>query len=133
MASAMHFNKQICRLQKNRAEKKWEKFTMSTLKGKRMGFIGYGDIAKSAAVIAKTAFGMKIAVYRRNASKFAAEEGAAIVDDICESSEDVFSSSDFVVCTLPGTVATANFCSSQFSLMKPNAVFISCGRYVLQY
>jgi phosphoglycerate dehydrogenase-like enzyme len=128
IASAMHFNKQICRLQKNRSEAKWEKFVMHTLKGKKMGFIGYGDIAKSAATIAKNAFGMDISVYRRNIAKFETEAGASIVDEICDTSEAVFSTSDFVVCTLPGTPATANFCSSQFALMKPNAVFISCGR-----
>lgn len=124
----MHFNEQICRLQKNRAEHKWEKFTMATLKGKKMGFIGYGDIAKSAAAIAKRAFGMSVAVYRRDPAKCRAEADAELVDEVCGSSEAVFSSADFVVCTLPGTPATANFCSAQFALMRPNAVFISCGR-----
>lgn len=130
IASAFYFNKQICRLQQNRASRKWEKFTMSVLKGKTMGFIGYGDIAKSAAVIAKNSFGMRVSVFRRNKSKFDHESAQAdIVDEVFERSEDVFSSSDFVVCTLPGTPQTKNFCSSQFELMKPGAVFISCGRY----
>lgn len=127
MASALHFNKQVCRLQSNRAEAKWDRFTMATLKGKTMGFIGYGDIAKSAAAMAKGAFGMSVAVYRRNAAKFAQEE-AGLVDAICDTSEAVFATSDFVVCTLPGTEATSNFCSAQFEIMKPHSVFISCGR-----
>ena len=39
MAAALHFNKQIPRCQKNREEKKWDKFVMDTLDGKTIGFL----------------------------------------------------------------------------------------------
>merc|ERR1712039_460999 len=43
--------------------------------------------------------------------------------------EQLFAESDFVVCSLPATSGTHNFCSTaQFSVMKPSAVFISIGR-----
>jgi phosphoglycerate dehydrogenase-like enzyme len=131
ITSALYFNKQITKLQNNKLNKKWDKFTMSTLKGKTMGFIGYGDIAKSAAKIAKLSFDMKIAVYRKDPSKFTNEVNTSnIVDYIYTDSNDIFATSDFVVCTLPSTSETINFCSiNEFELMKSNSVFISCGRY----
>jgi phosphoglycerate dehydrogenase-like enzyme len=128
ITAALYFNKQICRLQRNHECKQWEKFKMSVLKGKRMGFLGYGDIAKNTAMMAKTAFGMSIVVYRRNSSKFRDDAQASIVDLVVDTSNELFATCDFVVCTLPGTADTAKFCSSQFELMKPGAVFISCGR-----
>lgn len=129
LASALYFNKQISTLQNNRQERKWDKFVMPTLKGKTMGFIGYGDIAKSAARIAKS-FDMKIAVFRRDPSKFQGDT-ENLVDVISTDSDAIFSTADFVVCTLPATPETIKFCSHQFGLMKDSAVFISCGRLVI--
>ena len=40
MAAAFHFNKQIPRCQRNRVERKWDKFVMDTVEGKTMGFLG---------------------------------------------------------------------------------------------
>mmetsp|Transcript_20967 Transcript_20967/g.30232 ORF Transcript_20967/g.30232 Transcript_20967/m.30232 type:complete len:369 (-) Transcript_20967:60-1166(-) len=126
ITAALYFNKQICRLQTNRRDSKWEKFPMHVLKGKTMGFIGFGDIAKSTAKIAKESFGMKIVVYRRNPTK--TDIGDNLVDKQYEHSQNLFADSDFVVCTLPGTPETYKYCSSQFAVMKPLSVFISCGR-----
>ena len=41
----------------------------------------------------------------------------------------LFRESDIVVCALPGTAETANFCgAAEFGAMKPSAIFISVGR-----
>ena len=41
----------------------------------------------------------------------------------------LFEESDFVVCALPGTAATENFCgAAEFAAMKKTSIFISIGR-----
>ena len=66
MAAALHFNKNITRCQANRVDRRWEKFVMPTMRGKTMGFLGFGHIAKQTARVAKSAFGMRIIASRRN-------------------------------------------------------------------
>jgi len=130
MASALYYNKQVPRCQQNLRQKKWDKFIMPVLKGKTMGFVGYGNIAKHAAQIAKNGFGMKIGVLRKNPNKLESESEVA-VDVVFTDKQKVFANSDFVVCTLPGTPETQHFCSTaEFAAMKDDAVFISCGRGV---
>jgi phosphoglycerate dehydrogenase-like enzyme len=129
MAASLHFNKQIARCEQNRREKKWDKFVMNTMQGKTMGFVGFGHIGQCAAKTAKAAFGMKILALRRNTSK--GDNYGGVADETFGPDEklEVFKQSDFVVCVLPGTEQTKDFCSKEeFDAMKSSAVFISCGR-----
>jgi len=132
IASMLYFNKQIPRLQKNREEKRWEKFEMSVLSGKTVGFVGFGHIAKTTAKILKSSFGMKILALRRSPEK-TADEDPSLCDAVYgfDQKAEVFRQSDFVVSTLPGTDETVNFVGQkEFAAMRPQAVFISCGRGV---
>eukprot|EP00242_Pyramimonas_sp_CCMP2087_P013720 CAMPEP_0198202216 /NCGR_PEP_ID=MMETSP1445-20131203/5334_1 /TAXON_ID=36898 /ORGANISM="Pyramimonas sp., Strain CCMP2087" /LENGTH=333 /DNA_ID=CAMNT_0043873019 /DNA_START=218 /DNA_END=1219 /DNA_ORIENTATION=- len=130
MAAALHFNKQVPRLQANKQAHKWENFVMPQLNGKTMGFLGFGDIAKATAKMAKEAFGMRVLALRRNTTKIQAE--AHLVDhtfSIDNEKLELFKQADFVVCILPGTTQTQNFVSTaEFAAMKPDAIFISIGR-----
>jgi len=133
MAAALHFNKQVPRLQANKQAHKWDKFVMPVLAGKTMGFLGFGDIPKATAKIAKQAFGMKVIALRRNTSKVGESEDELVDATYDQSTQklEVFKEADFVVCVLPGTPATQNFVSTaEFAAMKPSAVFISIGRGV---
>lgn len=128
LLAALHFNKQVTRMQANRVEKKWDRFQMGVLRGKVLGIIGFGDIAKATARLAQ-AFGMNVLVLRRNASL----GGEGIVDDSSvfnvEGRFDLLQRADFVVSVLPGTPSTKNFCGEkEFDAMKPSSVFISLGR-----
>lgn len=127
MAAALHFNKQFSRCENNRKSKIWEKFTIGTLSGKTMGFVGFGDIAKAAAVRA-TAFGMRLIAVRRHAS----HPTDSLLALSFRSDEDLtsfYEQCDFVVCTLPLTPQTKGFVgAAAFACMKPSAVFISLGR-----
>ena len=41
----------------------------------------------------------------------------------------LFQESDFIVCALPGTAQTENFCgAAEFAAMKTTGIFISVGR-----
>lgn len=66
--AALHFTKKVPRCQANRAAKVWDRFRMPVLRGQTMGLLGYGDIAKHTARLAK-AFGMRVIALRRNAVK----------------------------------------------------------------
>ena len=68
ITAALHFTKQVPRCMRNREDKVWDKFEMSMLRGKTLGLVGYGDIAKATARLAK-AFGMRVVALRRNAGK----------------------------------------------------------------
>ena len=48
ITAALHFTKQVPRCMRNREDKVWDKFEMSMLRGKTLGLVGYGDIAKAS-------------------------------------------------------------------------------------
>ena len=51
----------------NRDAKKWDPFIMAELRGKTVGFVGWGHIAKTSARLCE-AFGMRIVACRRSAA-----------------------------------------------------------------
>ena len=126
IASIMHFTKQVPRCLRNASEKKWDPFVMDVVAGKTVGFVGYGHIAQQSAVLCK-ALGMRIIACRRS------EGGNDIVVPLQTYAPDqrlkLFEESDYVVCSLPGTAQTLNFCGAQeFGAMKSTGVFVSLGR-----
>eukprot|EP00929_Paragymnodinium_shiwhaense_P064316 TRINITY_DN32209_c0_g1_i1.p1 TRINITY_DN32209_c0_g1~~TRINITY_DN32209_c0_g1_i1.p1 ORF type:complete len:227 (-),score=42.61 TRINITY_DN32209_c0_g1_i1:10-690(-) len=134
----LYFNKQVPRLQRNGAERKWEKFVMGELAGATVGFVGFGDIAQSTARLCK-AFGMRILALRNRrpgkGEPRGDSSGANNLADVVYYSEDdparleLWRQADFVVCSLPGGQGTLKFCGeAQFGAMKKTAVFISLGR-----
>ena len=105
---------------------------MDTVAGKTMGFVGYGDIAKATAVLAKP-LGLRLIALRRNPGK--AATGQTMGDSLVaatyapEAAAEFYGQCDFVVCTLPLTDLTRNSINAaSFSAMKESAYFISLGR-----
>ena len=96
-----------------------------------MGFLGYGDIAKSTAVLAG-AFGMRLIALRRNPQKFEGDMAGspAIAATYGPDEQAAFlAECDYVVCTLPLTEQSRRSVdAASFAAMKPTAVFISLGR-----
>eukprot|EP00039_Didymoeca_costata_P012404 m.178883 g.178883 ORF g.178883 m.178883 type:complete len:334 (+) comp15472_c0_seq23:4573-5574(+) len=126
MTAILHFNKQMPKIQQNKKEKKWEKFVMDTVAGKTLGIVGFGHIGQTTAKMAKQAFGMKVIALRSNPKKTSDFADQTLGPD---QKLELFKTSDYVVCSLPGTADTENFCGkSEFDAMKKNAVFISVGR-----
>ena len=126
IASIMHFTKQVPRCLTNQREKRWDPFVMDVVAGKTVGFVGYGHIAQQSAVLCK-ALGMRIIACRRGSGG----------DDVVVPAQTyapadrlkLFAEADYVVCSLPGTAATQDFCSRpEFGAMKPDGVFVSLGR-----
>mmetsp|Transcript_40009 Transcript_40009/g.133412 ORF Transcript_40009/g.133412 Transcript_40009/m.133412 type:complete len:321 (+) Transcript_40009:113-1075(+) len=127
LAAALHFNKQVPRCMANRAAGRWERFTMNVLRGKTMGLLGYGSIARATAKLA-AAFGMRIIALRRNVGG----ETGEVVPETTYGYDDraaFFGAADFIVCSLPATGETRHFVgAAAFEAMKESAVFISLGR-----
>jgi len=106
-----------------------DKFVMNVVKDKTIGLVGFGDIAKATARLAR-AFGMKVIALRRSPEK-GTEQGLADKVYGYEDRLQLFAKADFVVSVLPGTKETENFCGQQeFKAMKPEGVFINIGRGV---
>jgi len=125
MTAALHFNKQISRVQQNRIARTWDKFVMPTLAGKTIGFVGFGHIGQTTARLARQ-FGMKVVCVRNDKTK-----QTELADTVYgnEEKEALLAESDFVVSVLPGTPQTLDyFGSDEFAMMKPSGVFISIGR-----
>ena len=126
IAAILHFTKQVPRCMKNQEAKRWDPFVMDVVQGKTVGFVGYGHIAQQSAVLCK-ALGMRIIACRRGSG------GEDVVVPSQTYAPDqrlkLFEASDFVVCSLPGTSHTQNFCGvDEFKAMKSTGVFVSLGR-----
>jgi phosphoglycerate dehydrogenase-like enzyme len=130
MSSMLYFSKKIQTCQHNRENMIWDKFVMPELKGKTVGFVGFGHIGQATAKLAQ-AFGMHVLALRRDTSK---SGGQSQADEVLGPDQklDLFARSDFVVSVLPGTPETVDFCGApEFAEMKESAIFISCGRGVV--
>eukprot|EP00605_Chrysophyceae_sp_TOSAG23-4_P001516 GSChrysophyteH1.ASY1.ANO1.1663.1 assembled CDS len=92
--AAGYFNKNIVRFQRNQKAHTWETFTVGELRGKTMGIIGYGDIGRQTAKLAK-AYGMRVLACRRRPE-------LSVNDEYCDNvygmshMGDIFASSDFI-------------------------------------
>lgn len=108
------------------------RYSVSELRGSTIGIIGYGDIGRATARLAK-AYGMKVLALVRQARLTIQDEYAdeLIVNDVGNNDgmSRIFTESDYVLCALPLTKSTYRCIGeSQFALCKPNCVFINVGR-----
>lgn len=94
-------------------------FGIEELSGKTLGIIGYGELGKGVADIAK-AFGMQIMIAERKDKT--ARPGRAAFDE-------VISQADFITLHCPLSHDTQNLVSRrEFDLMKPSAYLINTAR-----
>eukprot|EP00920_Eleutheroschizon_duboscqi_P009086 GHVT01020857.1.p1 GENE.GHVT01020857.1~~GHVT01020857.1.p1 ORF type:complete len:343 (+),score=46.63 GHVT01020857.1:628-1656(+) len=128
-AAALHFEKQVRRVQYNSENRVWDKFRMGELKGKTMGLVGFGDIGKTIGTLAKS-FKMRVWAMRRDPSK----GGEGIADKVFSPTKEqdlaqFFGQSDYIVSSLPGGPKTRNFIDARtLRLFRPKSFFISLGR-----
>ena len=101
--------------------------TMIQLKDKTLGIIGYGEIGKATAKIAKQ-FGMHIIATRRLQKKITSNR---FVDYLLPLSDigKLYKDSDFIAVTCPLTPITEKMISyNEFSLMKDTSYIINIAR-----
>ena len=101
--------------------------TMIQLKGKTLGIIGYGQIGKATAKLAKQ-FGMRVIATRRLKKNITSNR---VVDSLLplNNIDLLYKESDFIAVTCPLTPMTNKMISfNQFSLMKETAYIINIAR-----
>lgn len=129
MMAIAYFAKDLPRLLKQKNDKKWEKYCVEEIRGKTLGVVGYGDIGRAAAKLAK-AYGMTVKALRRNPQN---SHNDPFCDEVYsnekESLHRIMSESDYILCAAPLTPETKGmFDKEAFGSAKQNSVFINVGR-----
>jgi len=126
LAACSYFAKDFARLKRSQKDKEWDQYPVQELRGATLGIVGYGDIGRTAAKLAK-AFGMNVVGLRRHPApdEFADE----MLDASADSVNKVFAESDYIMCAMPLTPATKGIIGKeQFAVAKEGSVFINVGR-----
>ena len=126
-----YFAKDLPRLLKNKKAKNWDKYSVQELRGATLGIVGFGDIGRATAKLAKC-YGMKVIALRRNPNK----ETSSYCDEVYGSDpaslSKLFAESDYVLCAAPLTPATKGMIGrEQFDSITEKdggTVFINVGR-----
>lgn len=124
---ALFFAKNFPFMERNRREKRWQRYHTNELFGATLGVVGYGAAGRATSRLAK-AFGMRVLALRRHQGPAEAQD---LVDRLVprQAREELLAESDYVVNTLPLTVETAGyFEETAFRSMKNTACFINVGR-----
>ncbi len=100
-----------------------------TLYGKKLGLIGFGNIAKQLATRAM-ALGMEVGVYSRfSAGPKAVQEAKDMGCQVYPSVEELLKDADIISLHLPATPQTENIINeSTLKMMKNNAILINTAR-----
>lgn len=132
MMACGYFAKDFARLMQNKKDGNWEKYNILELRGATLGVVGYGDIGRASAKLAK-AYGMRVIAQRRNVPS-----AEAIAADPCcdvvygsgpESLNKLFGECDYVLCAAPLTAETHEMIGKdQFDHAKEGCVFLNVGR-----
>lgn len=123
----LYFYKRVRRLVENQRAHQWDDFLVDWLRGKTMGIVGYGEIGRECARLAK-ALGVKIYAMRRNPER---SQNDPIVDRIFATKDlhEMLAEVDVVLAAAPLTPETKHMLSkAQFASMKPSAIVINVGR-----
>jgi phosphoglycerate dehydrogenase-like enzyme len=121
-----HFKK-LPRLIDNQRRHTWDNFYVKLALGRVMGIVGYGEVGRECALLAK-GLGMKIYAVRRNPEKSISDP---ILDRLFRPEElnEMLAETDVLVCAAPLTPDTHHMIGdTQFKLMKPTAIVVNVGR-----
>ncbi len=118
---------------------KWDEFLLTELRGQTLGIVGYGQIGREVARLAKP-FGLRIVATKRDprhpeASGYCVpghgDPDGSLPDMLYPSTatRSMVAECDYVINILPLTADTRHFFDKElFKVMKKTAVFINIGR-----
>ena len=126
MLACSYFAKDLPRLMRQKSDANWEQYPVLELRGSTLGIVGYGDIGRASAKLAK-AYGMRVLGLKRKVT--------SVDDPYCdrmygiEGLKDLISNSDYILISTPLTSQTRGMISAEvLSHCKPSAVVINVGR-----
>ena len=126
----LYFYKQVRRLVESQRQGKWDQFLVEWMPGRTMGIVGYGEIGRECALLAK-ALGMRIVATRRRPELAASDpilDKAFRLDDL----QSMLAECDVVVLSAPSTPETFHIIGeAELRSMKKSAILINVGRGVL--
>jgi phosphoglycerate dehydrogenase-like enzyme len=119
--------KKVRRLIDNQRERKWDNFYVGFANGRVLGVVGYGEIGRECALLAK-GLGLRIHALRRNPQKSAVDP---LVDRVFGPGElqEMLAGIDVLLCAAPLTPDTHHMIGdAQFEVMKRTALVLNVGR-----
>lgn len=127
IASIFFFAKDLRRLVRSQEAGRWEHFDIEMVRGRVLGILGYGDIGRETARLAR-ALGMKVVAARRSAT--AAQSDANLERAYpLEQLREMLAASDYVLVALPLTAETRGLVGeAELNAMKSSAVILNVGR-----
>jgi phosphoglycerate dehydrogenase-like enzyme len=123
----LYFTKRVRRLVDNQRAARWDNFSTEFINNKVMGIVGYGEIGRECALLAKP-LGVKIHALRRNPERSAADQ---LLDRIFPAGKlhEMLGEIDILLAAAPLTPETHHLISDEaFQAMKPSAMVINVGR-----
>src|SRR6202048_2950953 len=106
------------------ARKEWRRVTIVRPEQRRIGFLGFGMMAKAPALVLKS-LGFKVSAWVRNPR----DEGDVPIYHGPGQLEPFLQQTDIAVCLLPLTRETEGiFCARTFSMMPRGAMLVNVGR-----
>jgi phosphoglycerate dehydrogenase-like enzyme len=127
LGAALFFAKDLRRMVRSQEDRCWDPFDVTQIRGQTMGIVGYGDIGRAVACLAK-AFGMRVLALRRRPELC---RGDALVDEVIPVARklELMARSDYVVVTAPLTPETRGLIGEpELRAMRASAVLINVGR-----
>jgi phosphoglycerate dehydrogenase-like enzyme len=123
----LYFSKRVRRLVDSQRLHKWDDFSTEFIENKIMGIVGFGEIGRECALLAKP-LGVKVYAVRRNPSRSANDP---LLDKMFAPDElpNMLAETDVLVAAAPLTPETKHMLGeSAFGAMKPSAIVINVGR-----
>jgi phosphoglycerate dehydrogenase-like enzyme len=121
-----HFKK-LRRLIDSQRARRWDSFHVRRADERVMGIVGYGEVGRECALLAK-GLGMKIHAVRRHPERSAND---SVLDRIFapHQLQEMLAQIDVLVCAAPLTADSRHMIGGrQFEVMKPTAIVINVGR-----
>jgi phosphoglycerate dehydrogenase-like enzyme len=123
----LYFSKGVPRLMDQKRAHKWDPFMVDWLPERNVAIVGYGEIGRECALLAK-GLGARILATRRRTALL---DSDSIVDKAYPLTglHDMLHDADFVIAAAPNTPETRHMISdAEFAAMKNTAVIINVGR-----
>lgn len=127
MTGVLYFAKDIPRMLRLQRNEHWQKYEVEEAFGHTLGVVGYGEIGRASAALAKS-FGMRILAFRRKAGTSA---GDGIADRFYTAGElrEMLAECDYVVAAAPITPESRGLIgAAEIASLKKTAVVINVGR-----
>ena len=125
--SMLYFYKRVRRLIESQRAHHWDDFLVERFEDKVMGVVGYGEIGRECAMLAK-GLGAKIHATRR---KPELSKDDPVLDRIFPATglKEMLGEVDVILAAAPLTPETRHMISeAEFEVMKPSAIVINVGR-----